>query len=121
MKNPEFEFFAERYPEAAEHFRSLHRSVIAQSALDPKTQQLIYISNLAALGYAPAIKSHLPLALRNGASKEEILAALLTSIPAAGLVPVLPVLKDVSDTLDELLAQAGLEQAQSQAESHAAG
>ncbi|MCR8634296.1 carboxymuconolactone decarboxylase family protein [Paenibacillus radicis (ex Xue et al. 2023)] len=105
MKNPDFEFFAEQFPEVSDQFRSLHRSVIAQSALDPKTQQLIYISNLAALGYAPAIKSHLPLAIKAGASKDEILAALLTSIPAAGLVPVLPVLKEVAETLDELLTQ----------------
>lgn len=105
MKNPDFEFFAEQFPQVADQFRGLHRSVVAESALDPKTQQLIYISNLAALGYAPAVKSHLPLALKAGASKEEILAALLTSIPAGGLVPVLPLLKEVSLTLDDLLAQ----------------
>lgn len=106
MKNPDFEFFAQQFPEAADHFRALHRSLIAQSVLDPKTQQLIYISNLAALGYAPAIKSHLSLAIKAGASKEEILAALLTSVPAGGLVPVLPVLQEVSQTLDELLAHS---------------
>ena len=108
MKNPEFEFFTRAYPEASEQFRALHRSIIADSPLDPKTQQLLYISNLAALGYAPAIQAHLPLALRAGASREEILAALLTSVPAAGLVPVLPVLQIVSDTLDKLLPETAV-------------
>jgi alkylhydroperoxidase/carboxymuconolactone decarboxylase family protein YurZ len=104
MKNPDFELFAQLFPDTANHFRALHRSVIAESVLDPKTQQLIYISNLAALGYAPAVKSHIPLALRAGASKEEILASLLTSVPAGGLVPILPVLREVAEVIDEFLA-----------------
>jgi alkylhydroperoxidase/carboxymuconolactone decarboxylase family protein YurZ len=72
--------------------------------LDPKTKQLQYIASFAAIGYVPAIKPYLPHALRSGATKEEILSAYLTSVPVGGLVNVLPALKEVSQTVDDLIA-----------------
>jgi alkylhydroperoxidase/carboxymuconolactone decarboxylase family protein YurZ len=73
--------------------------------LDPKTKQLQYISSFAAIGYVPAIKPYLPHALRSGATKEEILSAYLTSVPDGELVHVLPALREVSETLDDILAE----------------
>ena len=72
--------------------------------LDPKTKQLNYISSFAAIGYVPAIKPYLPHALKSGATKEEILSTYLSSVPVGGLVNVLPALREVSDTLDDILA-----------------
>jgi alkylhydroperoxidase/carboxymuconolactone decarboxylase family protein YurZ len=75
--------------------------------MDSKTKQLLYISRFASINCLPAIKPYLPHALKSGASKEEILTAYVTNIPPGTLVHVLPTLKEVSDSLDELLAGAG--------------
>lgn len=62
---------------------------------------MIYISHLAAQRYAPAIKAHIPRALKVGANKQEILEAILMSIPVAGVVNVLIILRDVIQFLRE--------------------
>jgi alkylhydroperoxidase/carboxymuconolactone decarboxylase family protein YurZ len=76
---------------------------IAEFPLDPKKKQLEYISGFASIGYIPAIKPYLPHALRAGATKDEILSAYLASIPKGHLIHALPALKEVSDSVDEII------------------
>ena len=69
MENPDFELFCTEFPEVASKFKSLYESVVTQSVLEAKTQQLIYISHLVAHRYAPAIKAHIPRAMEAGAKQ----------------------------------------------------
>ncbi|RED54962.1 carboxymuconolactone decarboxylase family protein [Cohnella lupini] len=71
--------------------------------MDPKTKQLLYISKFAAIDCIPAIKPYLPHAVKAGASKEEIMTAYISNVPSRSLIHALPKLKEVSDSLDEIL------------------
>jgi alkylhydroperoxidase/carboxymuconolactone decarboxylase family protein YurZ len=101
MKNPDFELFCSMFPDVADRFRDLYQAVVTTSHLEPKTQQLLYISHLAANRYTPAVKAHIPMALKAGATKQEILEAIFISIPISGVIPVLHVLRDVLQFLAE--------------------
>lgn len=68
-----------------------------------KEKQLQYISKFAAIDCIPAIKPYLPHAVEAGASKEEIMNAYISNVPSSRLVHVIPNLKQVSDSLDEIL------------------
>jgi alkylhydroperoxidase/carboxymuconolactone decarboxylase family protein YurZ len=56
------------------------------SALDPKTRALTYLSVLAALGLTSGIPFHATQAITAGATKSEIISAILVGLPAAGQV-----------------------------------
>ncbi|CUX21103.1 conserved hypothetical protein [Agrobacterium fabrum str. J-07] len=56
----------------------------AASTLDVKTQSLIYIGILAALRLESGIGFHVMEAKARGASREDIISAVLTGLPAAG-------------------------------------
>lgn len=54
------------------------------STLDVKTQSLIYIGILAALRLESGIAFHVMEAKARGASRDDIISAVLTGLPAAG-------------------------------------
>ena len=54
------------------------------SALDPKTAHLAYLAVLAALRLESGVPFHTLLAKRSGASRAEVVSALLVGLPAAG-------------------------------------
>lgn len=56
------------------------------SALDAKTKALMYLGVLAALGLTSGIPFHATQALRAGATKGEIISAILVGLPAAGQI-----------------------------------
>jgi alkylhydroperoxidase/carboxymuconolactone decarboxylase family protein YurZ len=56
----------------------------AASTLDVKTQGLIYIGIMAALRLESGIAFHVTEAKVHGASREDIISAVLTGLPAAG-------------------------------------
>ncbi len=62
------------------------------SALDKKTGHLAYIAVLAALRMESGIPFHVKLALQSGATREEVISAVLVGLPAAGnaVTQVLP-------------------------------
>lgn len=54
--------------------------------LDEKTKELLYVAVLTATGGFPHhIRSHMEQAVREGATKEEVLATLKVLLPPAGL------------------------------------
>lgn len=55
------------------------------SALDPKTAGLAYLSVLAALRLHSGLAFHVTVAKKAGASRDEVISALLLGLPAAGL------------------------------------
>lgn len=75
--------------EAPEHARAwgeLVQSLSQASALDPKSSSLAYLAVLAALRLESGIPFHVKAAKGAGASREEIISAILIGLPAAGHV-----------------------------------
>ncbi|WP_421801257.1 carboxymuconolactone decarboxylase family protein [Flagellimonas sp.] len=63
-------------PKQNEAWRKFSRSVFKEGILDEKTKQLIAVA-VAHVTQCPwCIKAHTPMALRKGASKEEIMEAI---------------------------------------------
>ena len=60
------------------------RSLDEASALDKKTEELAYLAVLAALRLESGVPLHVQLAKEAGASREEVISAILVGLPAAG-------------------------------------
>jgi alkylhydroperoxidase/carboxymuconolactone decarboxylase family protein YurZ len=54
------------------------------SALDAKTSVLAYLAVLAALRMESGVPFHVQMAKKAGASREEVISAILLGLPAAG-------------------------------------
>ncbi|HWA35336.1 MAG TPA: carboxymuconolactone decarboxylase family protein, partial [Cyclobacteriaceae bacterium] len=70
-KNP-LDTFSQEAPEVSAAFNNLINSITRMPGLNDKTRQLIYIGIKAAAGDADAIRYHVPMARRAGASREEV-------------------------------------------------
>ena len=81
-----FMAFATETPAHADAWMDAVRGLAAASALDPKTEVLAYLAVLAALRLEGGIPFHVMEAKAAGASREEILSAVLVGLPAAGNV-----------------------------------
>src|ERR671935_740162 len=97
--NPAYDLLAHDHPEVARACSGLYEAVLGPAALDARTKQLIYIAVLGTLGYAPAIRAQIPMALVAGATPAEIREALLVGILATGMANVLSVYAEVGDLL----------------------
>jgi 4-carboxymuconolactone decarboxylase len=64
-------------------------TVYARAALPTKTQELLAIAMLCALGNPSEIKTHLRGALENGATEQEVRETLLFAIPYLGFPKVI--------------------------------
>jgi AhpD family alkylhydroperoxidase len=85
----EFKKFLKEFPEPGKAYLELFKSVMAQTALDAKTKQLILIGVMTAQNYPQGVKAHIPQALAAGATREEIMEAVLTPLPVSGINGVL--------------------------------
>jgi len=79
------ELFQKEAPEVAAAFNMLIMSLVASKGLDPKTKQLIYIAMKAAMGDDMAVKAHIPMAKAAGATKEEVIDAILMTLTVSGI------------------------------------
>ncbi|HVV88204.1 MAG TPA: carboxymuconolactone decarboxylase family protein [Kofleriaceae bacterium] len=73
--------------EAPDHARAWMQAVEAlggASALDAKTAALSYLAVLAALRLDGGVPFHVVLAKRAGATRAEVVSAVLVGLPAAG-------------------------------------
>jgi 4-carboxymuconolactone decarboxylase len=71
--------------DALEAVENLKRALIAQSALDAKTEQLIQFAQLLVLGHAATAAAHVRGARRAGASMAELTAVVEHAAITAGL------------------------------------
>ncbi|MBF0371375.1 MAG: Rieske 2Fe-2S domain-containing protein [Magnetococcales bacterium] len=95
-------------PEAATHLLGFYKESV--KALDDKTRFLIQIVTKVTVGTERGLRQYAPKALKAGATKDEILDAVLMAFPAAGLNKVLDALEVMIDL--ELLPEApGADQA----------
>lgn len=79
-----WESLVKEYPRIAKAISGAVMKVLSISALDEKTRQLVYIAAQTAVCYPLAVKYHVPLALKAGASKDEIVGAAAIAAAAAG-------------------------------------
>jgi alkylhydroperoxidase/carboxymuconolactone decarboxylase family protein YurZ len=88
-----FQTFMREAPQHAQAWGQMTQSLAAASALDSKTAALAYLAVLAALGMESGVPFHVQAAKNAGATKEEIVSAILVGLPAAGhrVTQVLPV------------------------------
>ncbi|MFZ5597891.1 MAG: carboxymuconolactone decarboxylase family protein [Bacillota bacterium] len=99
-QNP-LEIFQQVAPEVASAFDGLIQSLIKMKGLDPKTKQLIYIGMKAATGDSLAVKYHVPMAKKFGATREEITDTILLTLSTSGLRGVSSCLPMALNAFDE--------------------
>jgi AhpD family alkylhydroperoxidase len=85
----EFSKFLKTFPEPGKAYLELFKSVMTRPALDTKTKQLILIGIMTAQNYPQGVRAHVPQALAAGATREEIMEAVLTPLPVSGINGIL--------------------------------
>ncbi|GIV65518.1 MAG: carboxymuconolactone decarboxylase [Bellilinea sp.] len=87
-----FQLFLSEAPQHAEAWMTLVQGLDNASALEKKTEELAYLAVLAALRMESGVAFHVQSAKNAGASREEVISAILIGLPAAGhcVTQVLP-------------------------------
>jgi alkylhydroperoxidase/carboxymuconolactone decarboxylase family protein YurZ len=101
MQQNQMELFQKEAPEVAAAFNDLIQSPVASKGLDQKTKQLIYISMKAAMGDEMAVKAHIPMAKAAGATREEVVDAILMTLTVSGIRGVVHCLPDAVRQFEE--------------------
>ena len=87
-----FKAFMTEAPGQAGAWGAMVQELAKASALDPKTSALAYLAVLAALQVMSGVPFHVKSAKQAGATREEMISAILVGLPAAGhrVTQVLP-------------------------------
>ncbi|MBS1585731.1 MAG: carboxymuconolactone decarboxylase family protein [Bacteroidetes bacterium] len=85
MNSNPMEVFQTVAPGVARAFDNLIQSLVASPGLDEKTKQLIYIAMKAAQGDETALSFHVPMAKKLGATKAEVVDAILMTLTVSGI------------------------------------
>jgi alkylhydroperoxidase/carboxymuconolactone decarboxylase family protein YurZ len=95
-----FQAFMSEAPEHAKAWGAMVQGLAAASALDRKTAALAYLAVLAALRLETGVPFHARAAKEAGASRSEVVSAILVGLPAAGhgVTGVLPCAMDAYDS-----------------------
>jgi alkylhydroperoxidase/carboxymuconolactone decarboxylase family protein YurZ len=80
-----FKAFMREAPGHAQAWGAMVGGLAEASALDEKTSALAYLAVLAARRLESGISFHVQIAKQAGASREEVVSAILIGLPAAGL------------------------------------
>jgi len=80
-----YQAFTREAPEHAKAWGGMVGGLSDASALDKKTSALAYLAVLAALCLESGIPFHVQIARQAGASREEVISAILVGLPAVGL------------------------------------
>ena len=79
-----FQAFFREVPEVATAWMGVDRALSERVLLDPKTAELAYLATIAALGLERGVAFHAAEAKRLGATRDEVIGAVLVGLPAAG-------------------------------------
>jgi len=87
-----FRAFMTDAPGHAKAWMGAVQGIAAASALDKKTEGLAYLAVLAALRLESGVPFHVQSVKQAGASRDEVISAILVGLPAAGhgVTQVLP-------------------------------
>jgi alkylhydroperoxidase/carboxymuconolactone decarboxylase family protein YurZ len=81
-----FQTFMSQAPQHAQAWGAMVQGLAGAGALDDKTRALAYLAVLAALRLESGVPFHVVSAKGAGASREEVISAILVGLPAAGHV-----------------------------------
>ena len=95
-----FQLFLDAAPKHSGAWMAAVQGLDAASALDKRTEHLAYLAVLAALRMESGVPFHAKLAKAAGASRDEVISAVLVGLPAAGLgvTQALPAAIDAYDS-----------------------
>jgi alkylhydroperoxidase/carboxymuconolactone decarboxylase family protein YurZ len=104
--SPAFQAFLKEAPQQARAWMDAAGALETASALDQKCQHLAYLAVLAALRLESGVPFHVGLAKGAGASRAEVVSAILVGLPAAGTavtqcLPAALAAYDASEALGE--------------------
>ncbi len=85
----EFKSVQEKLPDYGQKLLTFLENTIGESSLDPKTRELLLVGLLAAENFESGFKFHVKEALNCGATKKEILGAILLTMPYCGVATFL--------------------------------
>lgn len=87
-----FQTFMREAPDQAQAWGAAVQALDKASKLDKKTEELAYLAVLAAMRLESGVPFHVQSAKQAGASRAEIISAILVGLPAAGnaVTQVLP-------------------------------
>jgi alkylhydroperoxidase/carboxymuconolactone decarboxylase family protein YurZ len=80
-----FQLFLDAAPRHSGAWMAAVQGLDAASALEKKIGHLAYLAVLAALRMESGVPFHVKLAKAAGASRDEVISAVLVGLPAAGL------------------------------------
>lgn len=86
-------------PQVAQSFFDLAKSVKQYSPLDEKANELIIIGIFSAHRGLRGINTHVERAMAAGATKEEVIAAILLALPIVGITDVNMALDQAMETI----------------------
>ncbi|MGO2940436.1 MAG: carboxymuconolactone decarboxylase family protein [Pseudolactococcus laudensis] len=94
-----FETFAKEASEHQTAWLEAVQKLDQASALDKKTEALVYLAVLAVMRLESGIPFHVKMAQANGATREKIISSLLIGLPAAGngVLQALPIALEALD------------------------
>jgi alkylhydroperoxidase/carboxymuconolactone decarboxylase family protein YurZ len=98
-KNPLL-IFEKEAPEVASAFNQLIISLVKTQGLDSKTKQLLYIGMKIVTGDYIAVKHHVPMAKKAGATRDEIKDTVLMTLTVIGLKGITHTMCDVLEIYD---------------------
>ncbi|MHC1781823.1 MAG: carboxymuconolactone decarboxylase family protein [Anaerolineaceae bacterium] len=98
-----FQTFLNEAPAQAQAWMTAVKGLDQASALDKKTEELAYLAVLAALRLESGVPFHVQSAKQAGATRTEIISAILVGLPAAGnaVTQVLPAALSAYDIEDK--------------------
>ena len=99
-QNP-VEVFQKEALGVAAAFNGLIQSLVASGGFDAKTKQLISIAMKASTGHPMAVRVHVPMAKAAGATKEEVVDAILMTLTVAGIRGVVTCLPDAARQFEQ--------------------
>jgi alkylhydroperoxidase/carboxymuconolactone decarboxylase family protein YurZ len=79
-----FRLFMKEAPDHAKAWMAASQSLHGASDLDAKTEHLAYLAVLAAMRLSSGVPFHVHLAKHAGATRAEVISAILVGLPAAG-------------------------------------
>jgi len=82
-----FAAFMTQAPAHARAWMGAAEGLVAASALDPKTRALAYLAVLAAMRLESGVPFHVQHAKAAGATRDEVISAILVGLPAAQVLP----------------------------------
>jgi alkylhydroperoxidase/carboxymuconolactone decarboxylase family protein YurZ len=83
-----FQVFLGQAPKHAEAWLAAIQGLDEANPLDKKTEELAYLAVLCALGLESGVPFHVQMAKTAGASRDEIIGAVLIGLPAAGQIVI---------------------------------